>query len=235
MSEGRAMVLGQIRTALDRGGAARAPLAEMDQRVRNPQANLIPARALVSPAERADLFVQMAEEASATVARVARADDVPGAVLDYLRSQNLAPKVVMAPDLDRIDWSKAPLIEIRRGAAVPDDVVSVTGAFAGIAETGTLMMVSGPEHPTTLNILPETHVVVVGREQILSAYENAWAKLRATRRLEDGEWMMPRTVNFITGPSRSADIEQKLQMGAHGPRRVHIVLVDLGLGHGGSQ
>jgi L-lactate dehydrogenase complex protein LldG len=235
MSGARAKVLGQIRAALDRGGSARAPRAELDERVRNPQANLIPGRATVSSAERVDLFVQMAEEASATVARVARDEDVPGAVLDYLRSQNLAPKVVMAPDLDRIDWTKAPLIEIRRGAAVPDDVVSVTGAFAGIAETGTLMMVSGPGHPTTLNILPETHVVVVGREQILGAYENGWAKLRTSRRHEGGEWMMPRTVNFITGPSRSADIEQKLQMGAHGPRRVHIVLVDSGLGHGGSQ
>jgi L-lactate dehydrogenase complex protein LldG len=97
------------------------------------------------------------------------------------------------------------------------------------------MMVSGPEHPTTLNILPETHVIILGREQVLGSYEDGWARLRTARRQEDGGWSMPRTVNFITGPSRSADIEQKLQMGAHGPRRVHIIIVDSGLGHGGNR
>jgi L-lactate dehydrogenase complex protein LldG len=235
MNDARSRVLGQIKAALDRGGVARTSVAELDRRVRNPQSNLTPGRARLPPAELTDLFVQMAEEASATVARVSSAEEVPTAVLDYLRGQNLPAKVVMAPDLNRIDWSKAPLIEIRRGAAVPDDVVSVTGAFAGVAETGTLMMASGREHPTTLNILPETHVVVLGCDQILSTYEDAWTRLREARRQEGGEWSMPRTVNFITGPSRSADIEQKLQMGAHGPRRVHIIIVNSGLGHGGDR
>jgi L-lactate dehydrogenase complex protein LldG len=228
----RETVLGHIRAALDRGGVAPEPERKLDERMRHPQVNLIPGRAQIPPAERLDLFVRMAEEASATVARVPIGSDVPSAVHDYLRGQNLPAKVVMAPGLDRIDWARVPLIEIRRGPAAPEDVVSVTGAFAGIAETGTLMMVSGPAHPTTLNILPETHVVVLGRDQILSAYEDAWAKLRAARQQRDGVWSMPRTVNFITGPSRSADIEQKLQMGAHGPRRVHIILVDSDLAHG---
>ncbi|MEZ5579927.1 MAG: LUD domain-containing protein [Candidatus Competibacteraceae bacterium] len=73
------------------------------------------------------------------------------------------------------------------------------------------MLLSGPHSPpTTLNFLPDTHIVVLRADRIVGAYEDAWDLLRA-RGLG-----MPRTVNFITGPSRSADIEQTVQMGAHG-------------------
>ncbi len=84
------------------------------------------------------------------------------------------------------------------------------------------MLTSGPERPTTLNFLPETHIVLLTADQVVGGMEEAWAKLRERY----GRGVMPRTVNLITGPSRSADIEQTLQMGAHGPRRLHIILVD---------
>jgi L-lactate dehydrogenase complex protein LldG len=106
------------------------------------------------------------------------------------------------------------------GRGEDSDAVSVTGAFAGVAETGTLVLVSGPEHPSTLNLLPETHIVVLRRDQLVGSYEDAWALLRVMGR------GMPRTVTMVTGPSRTADIEQTLQLGAHGPRRLHIVLID---------
>jgi L-lactate dehydrogenase complex protein LldG len=86
------------------------------------------------------------------------------------------------------------------------------------------MLVSGPQTPTTLNFLPETHVVVVRRDQIVATYEEAWGHLRAVQT----KGMLPRTINFITGPSRTADIEQHMELGAHGPRRLHIVLVEDG-------
>ena len=86
------------------------------------------------------------------------------------------------------------------------------------AETGTLLLVSGAERPTTLNFLPDTHVVVLHRHQIVGPYEAAWDRLRA-------EGPMPRTVNFVSGPSRTADIEQTIVMGAHGPRRLHVIIV----------
>ena len=100
--------------------------------------------------------------------------------------------------------------------------MSLTHAFAGIAETGTLMLRSGADAPTTLNFLPDTNIVLIEAGRIVGAYEEAWAMLRAAG------GAMPRTVNFITGPSRSADIEQTLQLGAHGPRRLHILLLDAG-------
>ena len=98
----------------------------------------------------------------------------------------------------------------------------------GFAETGTLMMASGPDHPSTLNFLPETHIVVLPAARIGGAYEEGWAHLRAEAARGDGEGdgFMPRTVNLVTGPSRTADIEQTIALGAHGPRRLHIVIVE---------
>jgi len=99
---------------------------------------------------------------------------------------------------------------------------SVTEAFCAIAETGTVMLLSGPENPVRLNFLPEVHVVVVSTRDIVGGYEEAWDRLRR----EMGEGAMPRTVNWITGPSRTADIEQTLILGAHGPRALHVLLTD---------
>ena len=148
---------------------------------------------------------------------------MPGAVADYLAGQNLPASFAMAPDpdLEAIPWSERPTLSIRRGKTEGADQVSVTGAFAAVAETGTLMMASGPNHPSTLNFLPETHIVVLPAAKVVGPYEDAWTRLRAAR----GD-APPRTVNFITGPSRTGDIEQRILMGAHGPRRLHVVLID---------
>ncbi len=184
--------------------------------------HLIPARSRLPHAEQVDLFVRNVEKEFGSVARVADLDAVPGAVADYLAAQNLPGRVVMAPhpELQAIPWSARPLLEVREGRAEATDAVSVQHGFAGIAETGTLMLPSAPERPVTLNLLAETEIVVLRASAIVGAYEEAWDRLRA----EIGE--MPRNVMFVTGPSRSADIEQTLELGAHGPRRLHVVLVE---------
>ena len=148
---------------------------------------------------------------------------MPAAVADYLAAQNLPGSVIMAPhpELQAIPWSTRPLLEIREGRARGTDAVSVQHGFAGIAETGTLMLPSAPERPVTLNLLAETEIVVLRTSAIVGAYEEAWDRLRAE---ELGA--MPRNVMLITGPSRSADIEQTLELGAHGPRRLHVVLAE---------
>jgi len=218
---GRDQILGRVRAAVDREGHGGED--ETAARLRDHPRNLVPARGQLDTAARRRLFLDMAREAAATVDIVAGADAVPAALAEYLSAQNLPAAVAMAPDpaLDDIPWDRAPLVAIRRGKAEPDDAVGVTGAFAAIAETGTLMLASGAARPTTLNFLPETHVVVLYAGQIAGPYEDAWDRLRAAF-----GGSLPRTVNLITGPSRSADIEQTLQMGAHGPRRLHIILVD---------
>ena len=112
-------------------------------------------------------------------------------------------------------------IEVSHGASDGSDAVSVSHAYAGIAETGTLVMTSGPDNPTTLNFLPETEIAVVTAADIAGDYESVWDRLQPV----GGESRLPRTVNLITGPSRSGDIEQILLLGAHGPRNLHIIVV----------
>ncbi len=162
----------------------------------------------------------MAEEVSATVTRVATMAEVPASIAGYLADHNLPAVARLAAELDHIPWHEAPLLDLAKGRGEDADKVSITGAFAGVAETGTVIALSGPGHPTTLNILPETHVVVLRADQIVGAYEEAWDRLR-----NSGQGT-PRTVMLITGPSRSGDIEQTIQLGAHGPKRLHLVIVD---------
>jgi L-lactate dehydrogenase complex protein LldG len=229
MSDARDQILGSIRKALKRGPLGEARAGELAARLAEPSRNLVPDRATRHDhAGQVDLFVGMAEEVQTTVARVASAAEVPGAVADYLAGQNLPSRMVMTPDpqLDDVPWSDRPMLEIRRGRAEDADAVGLSACFAGVAETGTLMLLSGPESPTRNNFLPDTHIVVMRGEQVVASYEDGWTRLRERQRRPDGSWEMPRTVNFITGPSRTGDIEQRLELGAHGPRRLHIVLIE---------
>ncbi len=216
MTDARSQILGLVRRA--RG--ERADPAAVDARLAARRPNLIPARAQLPHPEQVALFLKMAAEAACTIDRVGADADVPDALAAYLAAQNLPAEVRVSPSLAGLPWDRRPTLAVRPGRADPADTVSVTGAFAGVAETGTLMMLSGPEHPTTLNFLPDTHVVVIRASQVVGTYEDGWARLRAER------GSMPRTVNLITGPSRTADIEMTLYMGAHGPRRLHVILVD---------
>ncbi|WP_347333564.1 LutC/YkgG family protein, partial [Ralstonia pseudosolanacearum] len=99
------------------------------------------------------------------------------------------------------------------------DLVGITGCFCAIAETGSLMLLSGPEQVASTALLPETHIAVVPQSRIVSDLEAAYALVRAER----GE--LPRATNVISGPSRTGDIEQTIVLGAHGPYRVHVIVV----------
>ena len=222
MSEAREQILAGIRRSLKRGRLEAGREAALRQRVAAQRRNLVPARATaLDEPGRIDLLVAMAEEVQGTVARVDSPTAVPEEVARYLATENLPAELVMAPDPTLVDlpWDQRPLLKTRRGRAEADDAVSLTPCFAAIAETGTLMLISGPATPTTLNFLPDTHIVVVHADQVVATYEDGWDRLRAR-----GE--TPRTVNFVTGPSRTGDIEQRIELGAHGPRRLHIILVD---------
>jgi L-lactate dehydrogenase complex protein LldG len=218
----KAGILNAIRRGLRRGPLPEDQAAMLRGRLERHPRQLIPARSRLPRAEQIDLFVANVEKEFGTVARGADASDVPAAVADYVAAQNLPGVLVMAPhpELRAIDWSVRPLLEIREGRAEGTDMVSVQQGFAAIAETGTLMLPSAAERPTTLNILTDTAIVVLRASRVVGAYEDAWDLLRS----DIG--VMPRNVMLVTGPSRSADIEQTLELGAHGPRRLHVVLVD---------
>ena len=214
-------ILSALRRGLRRGPLPEDQQAMLRGRLERHPRQLIPARSRLPRRARIALFVANVEKEFGTVAHVADAAEVPGAIADYLAAQNLPGTLVMAPhpELRDIPWSARPLLEIREGRAEGTDMVSVQHGFAAIAETGTLMLPSGPARPVTLNILTDTAIVVLRASRIVGAYEEAWDLLRA----EIGA--MPRNVMLVTGPSRSADIEQTLELGAHGPRALHIVLI----------
>lgn len=222
MTGARSAILNGIRRSLRRGELSGEARQAVEQRLAAPPRGPAVARAQLPQPEKVALFCQWAESNSATVVRV-RAPEVPGEVAAYLARNNLPAQAAMAPSplLDGYDWASQKMLALRRGCGEGSDQVSITGAFAGIAETGTLVTASGPDHPVSLNLLPDTHIVVLREADIVAGYEDVWARLRARY----GKNTLPRTINTITGPSRTGDIEQTIELGAHGPRQMHIVVV----------
>jgi L-lactate dehydrogenase complex protein LldG len=218
----RDAILARVRASLGVTGDEVGRNATVDDRLRKAPKGVIPKRGQLPPAERVALFVAMAERVSATVSRVAAADDIPEAVGSYLRQNNLPAEVKTGDDplFAPLPWKRT-AIEVKHGASGGDDAVGLSHAFAGVAESGTLVLASGRDNPTTLNVLPETHIVAIMADDVVGDYEAAWERLRASV----GKGLMPRNVMMVTGPSRSGDIEQTILLGAHGPRRLHIVVV----------
>ncbi len=222
MSSARDDILGGIRRSLGVTGSERPRRAAVDERLERAPKGVVPARGQVTGRARIELFLAQVEVALATAAEVASPADVPAAVAEFLRNHNLPATVRRGDDprLAAMPWDGTAL-EVSAGVSAGRDLNAVSHAFGGVAETGTLVMVSGAENPSTLNFLPDNHIVVVNARDLQGDYESAWSKVRAAY----GKGEMPRTVNFITGPSRSGDIEQTLLLGAHGPRRLHVIVV----------
>lgn len=224
---GRSAMLGAIRAGLGREALTADARAELDERLRRHKANLVPAQGRTRDAERLAQFLAKAEAAACTVERLSSAAEVPTAVARYLRGHNLGPELALAPEpwLTALPWEREPMLLLRPGASQGGERAGLTAALAGVAETGTLATASGPQHPTTLNFLPEHHIVALKASQVVAAYEDVWRLLRKARKQGRG-FDMPRAVHLITGPSRTGDIELVIQLGAHGPRALHILLID---------
>jgi L-lactate dehydrogenase complex protein LldG len=220
----KSAILGRMRKSMGVAADDAVRRATVQDRIANHAANLIPARGQIAHDQQIDLFQSQAEAVQASVVRVAHRDDVPEAVAAYLRNHNLPQALRHGEDslISGMPWAKkAPTLELAQGKAQPEDDVSLSHAVAGVAETGTLVLTSGADNPTTLNFLPENHIVLIDAQDIAGSYEDVWQKLRSVH----GEREMPRTVNMVTGPSRTGDIEQRIELGAHGPRRLHIIII----------
>jgi L-lactate dehydrogenase complex protein LldG len=228
VTSSRDAVLGRVRQALGRTradpGAVVEAQAYIDAHARGP----IPA----FDGDRVSRFIRRAGDMESTVARLARRDDIPIAVADYLRNVGTtAPAspsgadqshgAVCWPAFADLDWARSGL-NVEARPTVGDDLVGVTGVFCAIAETGTLVIVAGVETPTATTLLPETHIAIVSADRIVDTMEDAFALIRR----ELGR--VPRAINLISGPSRTGDIEQTIVLGAHGPFRVHILVIDAG-------
>jgi L-lactate dehydrogenase complex protein LldG len=222
VTSAREDILANIRRSLGVTGSEAPRRANVATRLQSAPAGIIPARGQLDAAGRVAMFRHQAERAQASVTEVARPEDVPGEVARFLRDRNLPATLRMGADsrLAAMPWGQTAL-EVATGRSEGQDPNAVSHAFGGVAESGTLAMISGPDNPTTLNFLPDNHIVVVSAADVVGDYEAIWLRLRE----QVGKGSMPRTVNLITGPSRSADIEQTLLLGAHGPRTLHIIVV----------
>lgn len=218
----RDAILGRVRKALgktgDRTPAAGDAKSYVDAHAHGPRPGL--------PDDLTARFMQRATDMESTVERVAGRQDIPAAVARYLDALSLPPALaaqashagVCWPELADLDWAGAGLrIEARPTAG--DDRLGITGSFCAIAETGTLVVLSGADTPTATTLLPDTHVAVVAADRVVSGMEEAFALIRRER------GVLPRAVSLISGPSRTGDIEQTVVVGAHGPFRVHILIV----------
>lgn len=218
MSGGREQVLAAVRRSLGRGSLSPEARAALD--AREGATDTEPLMPKLPKGPLAQVFRAGLEKVSGTMSELTRLEEVPGAVAGYLAGHGLDPEAAVAPSLETLDWAGAgimPSVGPTRGG----DYAGVSLAWRGVAENGSLVLLSGPENPTSLNFLPDHHIVVLRAQDLVPHLEQAWAALRERGR--DG-W--PRTVNVITGPSRTADIELTIQLGAHGPRSLHVLLVD---------
>lgn len=217
-------ILDRIRGAIERSGNQGDREAAVADRLAASPRGVMPSRGALEADERLALFKRQAEAVSATVETIPSYDDLPSSVAGYLRERNLPAIVRMGDDprLRAADWQREATLEILDGATDGNDLAGISHAFGAIAETGTLALLSGPDNPTTINFLPEYHIAVLSADDVAGDMETIWDRMRS----RFGKGVMSRVVNFVTGPSRSADIEQTILLGAHGPRALHIVIVD---------
>lgn len=161
----------------------------------------------------------MAEKAGAITSQIDSEKDIPMAVAASLASLELPLRLVAAPALEPLAWRDAAQLSITFGVPSSEDKVGVALAAFGVAESGTVVMESGPATPSTLNFLPDIHIVILHIENLVGVFEDVWSRRRASNR------PMPRTLTMITGPSRTGDVDLTLVRGAHGPRVLHIIIV----------
>jgi L-lactate dehydrogenase complex protein LldG len=221
--QARALVLSRIRAALGASGKDRKREAAVEDRLRHHPRGTIPARARAGHEALFELMTAMLGSQGVEVTRASTPEDAVRIIAEDLGAYDLPSVLRMGSDpvLAALPWDTAPALQRRIGRAEPDDRAAVSRAVTAAAETGTLVLVSGAENPTTLAFLPETHFILVRAGDVVGSYEEAFDRLRAIY----GEGNLPRSVNLISGPSRTADIEQTIVRGAHGPKRLHVVIL----------
>jgi L-lactate dehydrogenase complex protein LldG len=219
----RELVLGSIRQALGVTGREAPRRKVVADRLAAHPTGIVPQRGQLEPKARVALLAEMIATAAGSVAQVSDPADVPSAVAEFLRRHNLPLSVRRGHDawLAALPWHLEGALEMTVGPSDGQQLTSVSHAFGAVAETGTLVLTSGRDNPTTLNFLPDNHIVIVDVNDVVGDFETVFAQLRR----HFGGRQLSRVVNLITGPSRSADIEQTLILGAHGPRRLHVILV----------
>jgi L-lactate dehydrogenase complex protein LldG len=216
----RRTVLTQVNDAL--GGQVEQRRVAATAWLERTRVAVLPKAAPLAPHEELPHFIDRATAAAAIVT-IAKMSDIPRQISATIADWKIVRGIVAASDPLLRSWlGESPQASLRFGCPVPSDQVSVALAAAAIAETGTLVFVSGPSSPAALAFLPEYLIAIVPASRLVASYNAVLPML-----LKCGSPLaMPRCVHFVTGPSRTADIEEVLLIGAHGPRAVKMLVVD---------
>src|SRR5215831_15076334 len=222
MTAEREADLGRVRAALGKHGRDARAVADAQAVI---EAHAHGPRQQMTPDVLAR-FLRRATDMESTIERIGGRGEIPAAVARYVDALELPPALaqqkshrgVCWPEFGDLDWAAAGLtVEAR--PTTGDDRLGITGAFCAIAETGTLVILSGAGTPSATTLLPDTHIAVLHANRVVPGMEEAFALIRR----ELGR--LPRAMNMISGPSRTGDIEQTIVLGAHGPYRVHILVL----------
>ena len=160
-------------------------------------------------------FIAKAKACVAEVQLIFSPDDAPEAIFALLAAAGARPRlhIPAVSPLNQLPWQRAPGLTLTDTPPSGEDAAFSAADF-GIGETGTLVFFSGAKSHSSWHYRPGREIVLIHRTQILPRFEDVIARIPA----------MPATVNLVTGPSRTADIEQTIELGAHGPRSLHILL-----------
>lgn len=212
MSAARDQILAAVRRAKPAGAA---PNAQLGRQALLPPKFVRDARDLVA------LFAEKLANVSTSVAMLDSSSEIPSHLAQWLGERGLAEKPLLLaeePSLRTLDWSSTGLDTHSGAPDVLAPATIVSGAFAGVAETGSIAMVTNGKSRPIHNLLADTQIVVLSRSQIAASIEDVWRTAR-----EQG---LPRSLAFITGASRTADIEMTMELGVHGAVRMHVIIVN---------
>lgn len=172
-----------------------------------------------APKTKGDLTESFVEKLSAQYADVRVLDsmsDVPDAIADILRGRNMAAQVHVSPEGELASLALSN-VEVKREPPGQFDAAVAFASFA-IAETGTLAYAAGKGNPASWHFRPLLEIAIVHAGAVVAELEDVLASLNKTGGL-------PPTLNLVSGPSRTGDIEQTMELGAHGPKELAVLVL----------
>lgn len=158
-------------------------------------------------------FIRAAKENGASTEMLAAEDEIPAAAARHLRALGAPHQAgaVCTPEWEHLPWRAAGM-EVQGRTPEESDVCGITGVLAAAADCGAMSVSAGRARALSTSLLPPHHIAIVRARSILPSLADIFAPTRGVYAL-------------FCGPSRSADIEQTLTIGAHGPLSVHIVIL----------
>lgn len=223
MIKNRERILNKIKTSLGRSkDRSKLEIDVLEKRLKRTGKNLIPKRAIIEKNKLLEAFVNSAKDVASSVVVIEDISKIPEEIVDYLKINNIASRIVVLPneEIDFVNWDKHPTLDVVKKCADEMDETVLVSSYAAIAETGTVVQLSSPENPITSHFLPDNSIVLIKASRILPSAEDVFELLRKENK------DIPRSMTLISGPSRTGDIALNIEMGAHGPRKVHLLILN---------